>query len=280
MTEQHLRLAVGGVPVAEASPPKIRMRHLSKVFGQDGETATVALAEFSLTVSEGEFICVVGPSGCGKTTMLRILGGLERQSAGDLEIAASTTGRPLNSMVFQEHSLFPWLKVIDNVAYGLEMRGIGRKARIERAEPFLKTIGLAKFRNHYPSQLSGGMKQRVSLARAFVNNPEILLMDEPFAALDAQNKLLMQEELLRIWEADRKTVVFITHAIDEALTLADRIVVMSAAPGRIKRSIPVTFPRPRNAVELKADRRFGELYLEIWRIIEGEVRMARDQAGC
>jgi NitT/TauT family transport system ATP-binding protein len=277
MTE-HLRLPIGSIPAAETSSPKIRMRHLSKVFGQDGTSATVALAEFSLTVSEGEFVCILGPSGCGKTTLLRILGGLERQSAGELEMAASATGRPLNSMVFQEHSLFPWLSVIDNVAYGLEMRGIGRKERIRQAEPFLKTIGLAKFRDYYPSQLSGGMKQRVSLARAFVNNPEILLMDEPFAALDAQNKLLMQEELLRIWEADRKTVVFITHAIEEALTLADRIVVMSAAPGRIKRSISVTFPRPRDAVELKADRRFGELYLEIWHIIEDEVRAARAEA--
>ncbi len=275
---EHLRLAVGSSPAAEASSPKMRMRHLSKVFGQDGTTETVALAEFSLTVSEGEFVCVLGPSGCGKTTMLRILGGLERQSAGELEILAPALGRPLNSMVFQEHSLFPWLSVIDNVAYGLEMRGIGKKERIARAEPFLKTIGLTKFRDHYPSQLSGGMKQRVSLARAFVNNPEILLMDEPFAALDAQNKLLMQEELLRIWEADRKTVVFVTHAIDEALTLSDRIVVMSAAPGRIKRTIPVTFSRPRNAAELKADRRFGELYLEIWHIIEDEVRAARAQA--
>ena len=274
----HLRLAAGNLSVALNSSPKISMRHLSKVFGQDETTATVALADFSLTVSEGEFVCVVGPSGCGKTTMLRILGGLEWQSAGNLAITPSATGRPLNSMVFQEHSLFPWLSVIDNVAYGLEMRGMGRKERLARAEPFLTTVGLAKFRAHYPHQLSGGMKQRVSLARAFVNDPEILLMDEPFAALDAQNKLLMQEELLRIWEGDRKTVVFITHAIDEALTLADRIVVMTAAPGRIKRIIPVTFPRPRHAIELKADRRFGELYLEIWRVLEDEVRAARAQA--
>jgi NitT/TauT family transport system ATP-binding protein len=277
MTE-HLRLATGSFRDGENSSPKICMRHLSKVFEQEGAIATVALADFSLTISEGEFVCVVGPSGCGKTTMLRILGGLERQSAGDLAITPSTTGRPLNSMVFQEHSLFPWLSVIDNVAYGLEMRGIGRKDRLNRAQLFLRTIGLAKFRDHYPHQLSGGMKQRVSLARAFVNNPEILLMDEPFAALDAQNRLLMQDELLRIWEGDRKTVVFITHAIDEALTLADRIVIMSAAPGRIKRIISVSFPRPRDAVELKADRRFGELYLEIWRIIENEVRAARAQA--
>jgi NitT/TauT family transport system ATP-binding protein len=275
----HLRLAGGKLSIAQNSSPKISMRHLSKVFGQDETTATVALADFSLTVSEGEFVCVVGPSGCGKTTMLRILGGLERQSAGDVTITPSASGRPLNSMVFQEHSLFPWLSVIDNVAYGLEMRGMGRKERLARAEPFLRTVGLAKFHTHYPHQLSGGMKQRVSLARAFVNDPEILLMDEPFAALDAQNKLLMQEELLRIWEGDRKTVVFITHAIDEALTLADRIVVMTAAPGRIKRIIPVSFPRPRHAVELKADRRFGELYLEIWRVLEDEVRAARAQAG-
>src|SRR5262249_41712773 len=160
-------------------------------------------------------VCILGPSGCGKTTLLRIMAGLETPTAGTLAFCSSDDQRPSNSMVFQEHSLFPWLTVIDNVAFGLEMRGISRRERYTRARAFLDTVGLSKFRQHYPHQLSGGMKQRASLARALVNDPELLLMDEPFAALDEQNRLLLQDELLRIWERDRKTVVFITHSIDE-----------------------------------------------------------------
>jgi len=173
---------------------------LRKLFGSPGQE-TVALDDFSLSVATGEFVSVVGPSGCGKTTALRILADLEVASSGSASVHRSPgTARPLNAMVFQEHSLFPWLTVIDNVAYGLEMRGIGRQERLRRARPFLDMVGLSRFANYYPKQLSGGMRQRVSLARAYVNDPEVLLMDEPFAALDAQNKLIMQEELLRIWE--------------------------------------------------------------------------------
>ncbi len=258
---------------------KIRMNRLSKVFGEN-EGDTTALQDFTLSVQEGEFVCIVGPSGCGKTTMLRMVAGLETATAGTLEIEASSAGeRPLNAMVFQDQGLFPWMTVIDNVAYGLEMRGMGRRARHERAAPFLEMIGLSRFRDHYPQQLSGGMRQRVSIARAFVADPEILLMDEPFAALDAQNRLIMQEELLRIWEGTQKTVLFITHAVDEAIALSDRIVVMTAQPGRIKQIVPIDqFPRPRKPVELRADPRFGALQLEIWRMLEDEVRAARLQA--
>jgi NitT/TauT family transport system ATP-binding protein len=255
---------------------KIRIDGLAKVFG-DEKKRTVALEEFSLTVNEGEFVCIVGPSGCGKTTVLRIVAGLETPSSGSIEIATRTTTRPQNAMVFQEHGLFPWMSVADNAAYSLEMRGVGRRERLERIAPFLEIIGLTRFRDHYPQQLSGGMRQRVSLARAFVADPEILLMDEPFAALDAQNKLIMQEELLRIWEGTRKTVLFITHAIDEAIALGDRIVVMTAHPGRIKEIVPVDFPRPRSVAELRADPRFGALQLSIWRMLEDEVQKARRQ---
>jgi len=259
-------------------PAKIRLDRLSKTFGED-DAQVVALQEFSLTVGDGEFVCIVGPSGCGKTTMLRMVAGLEKPSAGTLDVTAADPSRPLNAMVFQEQGLFPWMTVIDNVAYGLEMRGVGKRERHERAAPFLEMIGLTRFRDHYPSQLSGGMRQRVSLARAFVADPEILLMDEPFAALDAQNKLIMQEELLRIWEGTHKTVLFITHAIDEAISLGDRIVVMTAQPGRIKEIVTIDqFPRPRRPVELRADPRFGALQLEIWRMLEDEVRTARLQA--
>src|SRR5581483_5344897 len=271
--------AQSGASRGVSTAMKIRMDGLSKVFGE-GDSRTVALQGFALAVDDGEFVCIVGPSGCGKTTMLRMVAGLEAPSGGDIRIdAAAAGGRPMNSMVFQDQGLFPWMTVIDNVAFGLEMRGLGRRERRRRAEPFLEMIGLTRFRDHYPQQLSGGMRQRVSIARAFATDPEILLMDEPFAALDAQNKLIMQEELLRIWEGTQKTVLFITHAIDEAIALGDRIVVMTAQPGRIKEIVPVLdFPRPRKPVELRGDPRFGALQLEIWRMLEDEVRAARLQA--
>jgi NitT/TauT family transport system ATP-binding protein len=262
------RGATGGLP-------RISVRNLRKEFGE-GAKAFVALEDFSLDVVEGEFVCVLGPSGCGKSTALRIMADLEKQTSGELIVHAKKEGEvPVNAMVFQEHSLFPWLTVIENVTYGLEMNGLSKRRRVDAAEPFLKMVGLAKYRNYYPHQLSGGMKQRASLARAFVVNPDILLMDEPFAALDAQNKLILQQELLRIWEVDRKTIIFITHDIEEALALSDRVVIMTASPGRIKQILPVSFQRPRSIVELRANPEFGELYLAIWRILEDEVRLAR-----
>jgi NitT/TauT family transport system ATP-binding protein len=257
--------------------PKIAIDGLGKAFGE-GDHHTVALHDFSLSVDDGEFVCIVGPSGCGKTTVLRIVAGLATPSAGSVSIAPGTSpGRPQNAMVFQEHGLFPWMTVFDNTAYSLEMRGMRRRERHERVMPFLEKIGLSRFRDYYPRDLSGGMRQRVSLARAFVADPEILLMDEPFAALDAQNKLILQDELLRIWEGSAKTVLFITHGIDEAIALGDRIVVMTAQPGRIKEIVPIDFSRPRSVAELRADPRFGALELSIWRMLEDEVRTARRQ---
>jgi NitT/TauT family transport system ATP-binding protein len=269
------------VSATQDRPEKVlvRIEHLTKTFSE-GSAMVTAVADFSLTVAQGEFVSIVGPSGCGKTTVLRIVAGLEEPSSGELRIeSAVSDGRPVNSMVFQEHGLFPWLTVIDNVAYGLEMRGVPKRERLRRVEPFLAMIGLTGFRDHYPGQLSGGMKQRVSLARAFVNDPEILLMDEPFAALDAQNRIIMQDELLRIWEGTRKTVIFVTHSIDEAIALSDRIVVMSAEPGRITETIAVPFERPRSVPELRADARFGELTLRIWRSLEQAVKAGRQADG-
>jgi NitT/TauT family transport system ATP-binding protein len=257
---------------------KIVVRDLTKTFhGRTGSTThTQALAGVSLEIDDGEFLCIVGPSGCGKTTLLRIMAELETPSTGTVEMRRAGAGdRPLHSMVFQEHSLFPWLTVRDNVAFGLEMRGVARAERVERAGAFIRMVGLENFRDHYPHQLSGGMKQRASLARAFVNDPEVLLMDEPFAALDAQNKVLLQEELLKIWEQNRKTVVYITHAIDEALLLGDRVAIMTGVPGRIKEILDVTFARPRDVVETRALPRFTELTVHIWRVLESEVRRAR-----
>lgn len=256
-------------------PPKIELSELRKTF-RNRQTATRALDGMDLTVKEGEFVCIVGPSGCGKTTALRILAGLEDATSGSAIIRSSEkSDRPVNSMVFQDQSLFPWLTTIENAAFGLEMRGISKQQRYEMTEPILDMVGLTKYRDHYPHQLSGGMKQRVSLARAFANDPEVLLMDEPFAALDAQNKLILQDELLWIWESDRKTVVFVTHAIDEALVLGDRVIVMTASPGQIKDDIVVNFDRPRDVATLKASREFGDISLRIWRTLEDEVQKAR-----
>ena len=245
---------------------KIAIRQLSKSY-QLGGDKVVALDTFNLDVADREFVCVLGPSGCGKTTLLRILAGLERPSRGEIVVQRPTQERPLTSMIFQESSIFPWMSVRDNVAFGLRIRGLPKQQQQIAVQRFLDLCGLAQFADAYPHQLSGGMKQRVSVARAFANDPEILLMDEPFAALDEQTKITLQQELLRLWSETRKTVVFITHSIDEALVLADRVIVMSARPGRPIADLAVKFPRPRLVHELKADAEFGRLWREIWSLL-------------
>ena len=249
---------------------KIEVRGVRKEFDA-GRLAVVALERCDFTVREGEFICIVGPSGCGKTTLLRILGGLESPSEGEVIVKRGNAGAPLTSMIFQEASIFPWMMVKENVAYGLKLRGVDAQHTEAAVRRFLGLTGLEPFAEAYPFQLSGGMKQRVSVARAFANDPEVLLMDEPFAALDEQNKILLQEELLRIWSASGKTVIFITHSIDEALVMGDRVLVMSARPGRMKADIPVAFPRPRAVYDLKGDPEFGRLGREIWGLLREEV---------
>jgi NitT/TauT family transport system ATP-binding protein len=257
---------------------KIRIEALSKTFySQQGPVA--ALQEIMLAIPDGQFCCIVGPSGCGKTTLLRILAGLEQSTGGQLSLSHRDSRRPLASMIFQEQSVFPWMTVQDNIAYGLRMRGSDKKLIRERVDYYLAQTGLTRFARSYPYQLSGGMKQRVSVARAFANDPEILLMDEPFASLDEQNRILLQEELLRIWEESRKTVIFITHSIDEAVVLGDRVVVMTARPGRIKATIPVDLPRPRQVYEMKADPQFGQLMYQIWSLLRDEVLQAREVEG-
>jgi NitT/TauT family transport system ATP-binding protein len=252
--------------------PKIAIQSVTKSFG-----SFVALDRLSLDVGAGEFFVIVGPSGCGKTTLLRILGGLERQSAGEVVVAGSDPRRPANSIVFQGDSIFPWMNVFDNAAYGLRMRRLPERDVQEIVRPYLEKMGLWRFRQHYRHQLSGGMRQRVSIARAFANDPDILLMDEPFSALDEQNKVLLQEELLRIWEETKKTVVFITHSVDEAVILGDRIMVMTAHPGRAKAMIDVPFPRPRDVLKLRATPEYGRLVLSIWEHLRDEVQRARAQ---
>jgi NitT/TauT family transport system ATP-binding protein len=208
-----------------STQPAIRIRDLYKKFGQ-----LTAVDGVSVDIARGEFFMIVGPSGCGKTTLLRILAGLDSVTSGTIEIETPDSQRPVNSMIFQGDSIFPWMTVWDNAAYGLRMRRAPAATIKEVVGHYLARTGLTRFAKYYPHQLSGGMRQRVSIARAFANDPEILLMDEPFSALDAQNKLLLQEELLRIWEEHKKTVVFITHSVDEAVALGDRIMVMTAQP--------------------------------------------------
>ncbi|WP_018992931.1 ABC transporter ATP-binding protein [Aromatoleum toluclasticum] len=260
----------------EAAAPKIRIHNLAKIF-ETRRGRFAALDDVSLDIPVGCFFMIVGPSGCGKTTLLRILGGLEFETHGSVEVAHSGSARPLNSMVFQGDSLFPWMTVWQNAAYGLTMRGRPRAEIEEVVGHYLSRIGLTRFKDAYPHQLSGGMRQRVSIARAFANDPEILLMDEPFSALDEQNKLLLQGELLRIWDETRKTVLFITHSVDEAVTLGDRILVMSAHPGKVKTVIDVPFERPRQVLELRARPEYGALVYNIWDELRDEVRRARAQ---
>jgi NitT/TauT family transport system ATP-binding protein len=251
----------------------IRIDHLRKEYGS-GPEHVVALDGIDLAIAPGEFVCIVGPSGCGKSTLLRILAGLDRATSGTVDIDA-TGWAVANAMVFQDSGLFPWMNVEKNVGFGLMTRGVDPTQTAARVEAALRLVGLTKFRRHYPHQLSGGMRQRGAIARAFVTDPAVLLMDEPFAALDAQNRVILQAELVRIWEETGKTVVYITHSIEEALLLGDRTVVMTAQPGRIKEIIDIPFAHPRNLIELAAAAEFGALKLVIWRILEDEVNRAR-----
>ena len=259
--------------VAQRRGAAVKIVALRKEF-VTSQAHLLALDDIDLAVSPGEFLCIVGPSGCGKSTLLRILAGLDRQTAGTMEVAAAGWAVK-NAMVFQESGLFPWMSVEANVRFGLMTRGVPAAEATARVEAALRLVGLTKFRHHYPHQLSGGMRQRGAIARAFVTDPGMLLMDEPFAALDAQNRVILQAELVRIWEQTGKTVVYVTHSIEEALLLGDRTVIMTAHPGRIKRIIDVPFPRPRNLVALSASPEFGRLKLDIWQVLEEEVMRAR-----
>lgn len=236
----------------------IRIEGLGKRFlTKQGEFE--ALRGVDLAIDKGEFVCLLGPSGCGKTTLLRILAGLEQHTDGVVEMRAPRPGQPLTSVVFQEHSIFPWMNVRDNVAYGLRARKLSEDSIRRQVDYFIEKVGLTKFAHSRPHQLSGGMKQRVSIARAFANDPEILLMDEPFSALDEQNRALLHEELLRIWADSGKTVVFITHSIDEAVLLSDRVVVLGGSPGSVVADTRIPFPRPRDFRELRSTPAFGAL---------------------
>jgi NitT/TauT family transport system ATP-binding protein len=253
---------------------KIRFAGVGKTF-DTRHGAFTAVDGITLDIAAGQFFVIVGPSGCGKTTLLRMAAGLEMPTRGTITIGRARTDRPGNAMVFQGDSIFPWMTVFDNAAYGLRMRNAPKSEVDEVVGHYLERTGLTRFAKSFPHQLSGGMKQRVSIARAFATDPEVLLMDEPFSALDEQNKTLLQEELLRIWEETKKTVLFITHSVDEAVTLGDTIMVMTAHPGRSKAIIDVPFPRPRNVLELRATPAYGELVYDIWGQLRDEVLAAK-----
>jgi NitT/TauT family transport system ATP-binding protein len=246
----------------------IEVEGLSHVYaGADGGVA--ALVDIRLAVGKGRFVVIVGPSGCGKTSLLMMLAGLRQPSQGTI----TCLGRPIPKpdpqrvgVIFQEASLFPWLSTLDNIEFPLSLRGVPRQERRQRSTAMLSLVGLEGFGERYPHELSGGMKQRVSIARGLVQDPPLLLMDEPFAALDEQTRMTMGHELLRIWSTTQKTVVFITHSLTEAVYLADEVLVMSARPGRIIDHIQVTLPRPRS-YEMMATEQFGQLRDRIWQQI-------------
>jgi len=240
---------------------------------------THALDEVNLTVMHGEFVCLIGPSGCGKTTLLKIMDGLLPSDSGTVRVEGRTMvgPGPERAMVFQSFALMPWRTVRDNVAFGLRLRKTDKSATREAVQHYIDLVGLRSFADSYPDQLSGGMQQRVGLARALAVNPDILLMDEPFGSLDAQTRNLLQVDLERIWEADHKTCVFVTHAMDEAVFLSSRIVVMSPRPGRIHEIIDVDLPRPRND-ETRTDPRFVELTAYIWDMLRGMIVREEDAA--
>ena len=242
----------------------VRMEYVD----QATDERLLAIDRVDLDIVEGQFVSIVGPSGCGKSTFIKIVNGLFPATEGTIEIRPATNG-VAHAMVFQDSSLFPWYTIVDNVAYGLVCQGVPRKQARERAMPLIDLVSLTGFELKFPYQLSGGMQQRANLARALTVDPEILLMDEPFAALDAQTRELMQAELLRIWSEANKTVLFITHQINEAVYLADRVAVMSARPGRIKAVFDIPFGRPRT-LALKRESRFLEIEDRIWRLIEEE----------
>lgn len=259
---------------------KLLIRDVNMRFTSKRGGAVTALDDISLEVADREFSVIVGPSGCGKSTLLRLVAGLSSPTSGALELDDQPITGPSRDrgMVFQSYTLFPWLIVRKNVEFGPKIAGVGARERAEASARYIELVGLNGFENAYPAQLSGGMRQRVALARALANDPKVLLMDEPFGALDSQTRSLMQELLLEIWERDHKTVLFITHDIDEAIFLGDRVYVMTARPGRIKEEITVGIPRPRS-MDVLTSPEFTELKRSVMALIREETMKAVAEAG-
>ncbi|MCI2417398.1 ABC transporter ATP-binding protein [Saccharopolyspora sp. K220] len=268
----------GAPPAASAFPQMLALSNVSKRFTVD-DREFVAVTDVNLDIAAGEFVCVVGPSGCGKSTLLMMMAGLLAPSSGRIEMAGTevTSPAPSRGVVFQEGGVLPWRTVLRNVTYGLELQGSGtRSERIGRAREYLRMVGLADFENRLPKELSGGMRQRLAIAQSLVCDPQVLLMDEPFGALDAFTRESLQLALLDIWENQRTTVCFVTHSVDEAVILADRIVVMAARPGRVAMEVSVPLARPRTA-EVRATEEFQKIRQVVWQAMNDQSVVGSDE---
>lgn len=252
----------------------VEISEITRQFTRDDGLSVQAIDGVSLSIADDEFVSFVGPSGCGKTTLLRIIAGLDQATSGSVLVDGNQISGPSPrvGMVFQEYSLFPWRNILDNVAFGPEMRGLSKVNRYELARKYISLVGLNQFEKSFPYELSGGMRQRVAIARALANDPDLLLMDEPFGALDAQTRNKMQSELLDIWERSKKTILFVTHSVDEAVFLSDRIIVMSPRPGKIRSVVKVTIPRPR----VRTAPEFGNLRRDVLSLIDEHSSQAND----
>ena len=267
-------------PTIGGRTPAIELKDVTKRFRTPKGEAYTALRDLSLAVAPGEFCAVVGPTGCGKSTTLSLISGLERPSAGEVDVMGKpVTGvDPRIGYVFQTDAVFPWKNVLKNVAAGPLFRGVPRSEAYARAHDWIARVGLTGFEDRYPHQLSGGMRKRVALAQTFINGPQILLMDEPFSALDVQTRTLMGNELLQLWSSTSASVVFVTHDLEEAIALADKVCVITAGPGTVKGFYTVDLPRPRNVAEIRFDPRFIELYHDIWEDLRTEVMISYERA--
>ena len=257
----------------------IELRNVTKRFRTPTGQAYTALRDLNLSVAPGEFCAVVGPTGCGKSTTLSLISGLERPSAGEVHVM----GKPVNGIdprigyVFQSDAVFPWKNVLRNVATGPLYRGLSKAEALEQARDWITRVGLAGFEDRYPHQLSGGMRKRMALAQTFINGPQILLMDEPFSALDVQTRTMMEDELLQLWSAASASVVFVTHDLEEAISLADRVCVITAGPGTVKGIYTIDLPRPRKVAEIRFEPRFVHIYQQIWEDLRNEVLISYER---
>lgn len=262
----------------------LNLDHVRKVFPAQNQPNSknykpefVAVENITLDIQQGEFVSIVGPSGCGKSTLLDLIAGLTKPSSGQILLSGKQITQPGldRGIVFQQYALYPWLTALENIEFGLEAKGVDKQIRREKAQYYLELVGLAGFEKHYSNELSGGMKQRVAIARSLAYEPEILLMDEPFAALDAQTRETLQEELIKIWQSSKKTIVFITHSIDEAIFLSQRVAIMTSRPGRIKEIIEIPQSLKSNAEDIRSTFEYGQLRHQIWSLLSEEVIKAQ-----
>jgi len=267
-------------PAPNRQAAAIELRNVVRRFVTPDGRSLTALRDFDMTVRRGEFCAVVGPTGCGKSTTLTMIAGLARASEGEVRVMGVPVSGidPRIGFVFQQDAVFPWKSVLDNVVAGPLFRGQPKRAALDLARDWIRRVGLAGFEKHYPHQLSGGMRKRVALAQTFINGPEILLMDEPFSALDVQTRILMQDELLKLWSDGRASVVFVTHDLDEAIALADRVFVLTAGPATVKAVYDIDLPRPRVTAEIRYHPRFVELSKTIWEDLRDEVLISYQRA--